>query len=433
MADDSIRDVVLASASDSLYGLMQPSGLTVNKTVYAHEESSSVEAAVLEIRQGVLKIPSTSTNLSSTLSFTIQNSKIQDIYYIKGALTLPQWCVLKSMWFLDAIDNVQIQIPGSGNIQYDGASWKDFLLRTSSKDQRNALNDFMPYVAATAGATTTNFVCPVVTPWSSNVSPQSAFPLDADSLSNNVILSVTLKPAYQWIFATQSGGAHVRVLPTAFDSLELKPLNLVSHVKDQLSIGRMRELYRIPTYYLQSYKLSGVALTGAQQSLTLQQMPNAQLVSILIRVEDDSKYMSSDNAAASQALVNPVNIRLSQLRLNFNGLDLIDLSDKEISLMHGSSAIGYDGGLSYTTYTSASNSVTTSTAYDQNLNVLECFILNNGKALSECEYALSKNFNGYTMTLFFTAPAAVASSTVTITYVCNAVMDIQNGIAQYHF
>lgn len=433
MSEENISDAVKQELSSSMYSLMHPAGITVNKTIYSHEGNSTLEAAVLEIRQGTLKIPATSVNMASTLSFTIPNSKIQDMYYLKGQLTLPQWCVLKSQWMLDAIDQLQLQIPGSGSLMYTGTSWKDFLLRTSSKDQRNALNLMMPYVEASAGATVVNFVCPVVLPWTSSISPDSSFPLDADALSNNVLLSITLKPVYKWIFASQAGGAHARVLPTAFDSLELKPLNNINHPNPALSIGKMHDVYRIPMYYLQSYVLNNVALTGNQQSIILQQMPNAQLVSIIIRVEDDAAYMTSSNVAGDQTLVNPVNIRLKQMRLSFNGLDLVDLEDKELYLLGGYNAFEGDGDLSYTTQTSASNAVLTSTDYTQYLNVLECFALETGKALTKGDYTLARNFNGFTQTLFFTAPAAVASSTITVTYVCNAVMDIQDGVSNLHF
>ncbi len=431
MADDDIRGVVESvvdqEVKSSFYGALHPAGVVVNSVVYAHRDSSSLEAGILEIRQGTLHLTSSSMQLSSTLNFVVPNQRIQDCFYIKGTLNIPQWCVLKSMWFLDAINNIQIQIPGSGTIQYFGSTWKDMLLRCSTESQRDALNVFMPYVNASAGATDVEFCCPVVLPWSFAIDPMVAFPLDGDSYSNNLTVSITLKPAYQWICASQAGGAHARVLPTAFSLLELKPLNVYSHIRDELSLGRLQEEYRVPSYYLQTYAVSGQPLTGALQSITLQQMPNAQLATILLRIEDDAAYMTSDNTAGAQTLVNPVNIRLSYMRLNFNGLDLIELSSKELDVMKCYSGNNGDGGLNYTTQTATSISNATSANYSQQLNVMECFMLNTSKALTDAQYSLTQNYNGQTMTLYFIAPSAVASTTFTFSYVSNCVWDTMNG------
>jgi hypothetical protein len=433
MADEQIRKAVEANVSESMYSLMQPANLTVNRIIYAHEDNTKFEATQLEIRQGVVKIPASSTNLASTLTFTILNSKIQDIFYLHGQITLPQYAMIKSKFFLDAVNDIQIQIPGSGNIQMSGTSWKDFLLRSSSTAQKEALNDMMPYYVDMVGGYKYEFVTPVVLPWCSAVQSDCAFPLDGDSLQNNVIVSITLKPVYQWIGCSQSGGAHVRTLPTAWDFLYLKPFNLISHTKEQLSIGRMRQEYRIPTYYLQTYQVNGVALTGTQQSIVLQSFPNAQLVSILINVSDDSKYMSSSNLAAGQTLVNPANISLTQMRLNWNGLDIIELGGPELVVQKCYAAGRYDGSLTYNTYNATSISNNAQATYTESLNVLECFILDPNKAFQDAEYAMSRNYSGQTLTLFFTAPAAVASATLTFTYVCNAVLDVTNGVGQYFF
>jgi len=435
MSDAQVLGAVQETVLDSLYGQLHPASLTVNKIVYAHESNSTFDAAVLEQRQGVVKISSANTNLGSTLSFTIANSKIQDIFYIYGQLSLGQYMTLKSLWFLDAVQNIQITIPGaSGNIQYTGESWKSFLLRSSSVNQRAALNVMNPTnsLAAVAGATINQFCIPVVMPWSTAAQPNSAFPLDGDSFNNNILVNITLKPSYLWIFASQSGGAHVRVLPTQFDFIQLKPLNYYSHLRNELSVGKTRDIYRIPSYYIQSYEIDNVAITGSQQSLNLQSFPNAQLVSILVSVVDNSALGTSSNAAADQALINPINIELTQTRLNYNGLDLIDLTGPELPLMKCYSAGLTEGNLEYLTYTAASNSSGVVTEYPQGLNVLECWILDTNAAFTNAEYALSRNFTGQTMTLFFTGPVT-ASSTVTITYVCNCVYEVKDGVAEQYF
>jgi len=97
MSDAQVLGAVQETVLDSLYGQLHPASLTMNKIVYAHESNSTFDAAVLEQRQGVVKISSANTNLGSTLSFTIANSKIQDIFYIYGQLSLGQYMTLKSL------------------------------------------------------------------------------------------------------------------------------------------------------------------------------------------------------------------------------------------------------------------------------------------------------------------------------------------------
>lgn len=430
MASEDIQAfAALDAVSQSAFAKLSPMGYVANKRIFAHNENSSVEAAILQIRQGALIMPSTSTNLSSTLTFMINNQNILANFYIKAQLTIPRYGQLSSNWFLrEAVDTITISMPGQGTISYNGRSAYDMLIRSSSDAQRLAYNALCPAVSANsetaAAAYVYEFVCPIMLPWSSSPDPTGAFPLDASAASNQIVLSLTLKPVYQWMYGTSTQNP---TLPTSFDYCELKCINVMSHISPELS-SRFLDNYRLPFFWLQSYKQSGVSMTAGQElSLQLGNLPVGELVSIIVSCVDQATIGTSGNTVAATG----ANIPFTYMRLNWSGLDLIIQDEKELALTKLYNGVVMGDGFNYT-ITVPPHVVGASASVSQTLNACEVFGIDTTAALTDGEYFLAQSYGGQSFNLYVKT-ATTGTVDFYVTYVINAALEFKNGSAKIYF
>lgn len=427
--DNMVREAALATSLSSPYGSDTPSGLVVNKIIYANSESSTLETSILNIRQGTLHLPATSTNLSSTLTFTIPNRDVYDIFYINGTITLPHYSQLCSNWFLRAVDSINISLPGQGTYQYSGISAWTHLMRSSSVEQRNALNSLMPAVSANSetalGSYVYRFVCPMQFPWSGALTPDASWPIDAGASSNNIIVSLTMKPVYQWLYCSSG---NTMTFPTAFDQIELKVLNIISPINQVMQASRITPVVKTPFNYLQTYNLSGISfVAGAEKNVQLSNLPEGQLTSIYVSIIDQASLGQANGARLASLL----NIPLTYMRLNYNGLDLIELDQKELRLMQLYNSAENDNGMQYELVVPPYVAGASATV-DQSINIIECFAVNTAEGYTNGAYSITQNYQGMQFSLYVKTDVT-ATCDVVITYVINSVLVLANGAASFLF
>lgn len=441
---ESVQRAVASNLTKSLVALSHPGALQVANTIYSHEESSTLDMAIGQYRQGIIKVPSSSLSFGSNINFTLLNRSILGTPYLTGAITIPQGAVLPSMWIYPAIQNFQLSIPGISNLQYNGLSMLSMLLRSNTTERRNELNNLCPGGVGVTGGTTIQFAMPLVVPWCSSNVAHSGYYLDADTLASVVQMSFLFNPVSQWI-GGQTGGISGS-MPTQFNFLNLKLTNQLDLLNTEFSLAKNSDIFRFPFNYMVSYPLFSQpngAATGTIQQIQLQALPSAELTSIIIwAVPSLSKGVSTNNQAVDWSP-----IQFAYEKLSLQGQDLILLeTNPEILTENNWMSVDSSAGFYFNTYNAAfanggtgplqySNATYAVNALPQRFTALECFISDPSSCYeSSSKFQLAQNYSGQIFTFYYILPSNLGPVNCPyidfyITYVANAVLDVQRGTA----
>lgn len=427
MADEVVLGAVGAQVESSMYAMMHPGSIT-SGSHYAHQESSTLEANVLQVRQGTLKIPTTSLSLQSTATFQVPNRELQGPVCLVGSITIPRYILGKACWLYDIINQITISTPGVNNIQYSGVSLRDALFRSITSFQRDAMEQLMPMVDSSAATYSYDFVCPLYLPWSHGLDPNTGFFLEAGVIASNYILQIQWNPITQVLYTETPAAPHTPVYPTAFDRLELKPIWTAVSLSPALTISQ-KDMYSIPSFGIQSYDLYGItSAANVESSILLQSLPTGQIVSIFVTAYDTATI----GVPAGTTFANPVPIEFTYLRLNYNGLDLLELETKEIIAMGLYNSINGSDGYAYNVVNAASNTVTTKTDYPTRLTSLEFSGVDVSAAYSKHDFFMARNFQGQIFNLFWKTASSATTLDFHITYMFNRVYMFQDGQMSLH-
>ena len=427
MADEVVLGAVGEQVESSMFGMMHPGNIT-SGSHYAHQDSSSLEVNVLQVRQGTLKIPATSLNLSSTATFQVPNRELQGPMCLVGSITINKFILGKSCWLYDIMNQITISTPGLNNLQYSGVSMRDTMLRSFSSTMRNALTELMPMVDSTAGTITYEFVCPLYLPWSHGLDPKTGFFLEAGVIASNYILQIDWLPITQVLY-TYTPLTNTPTYPVAFNRLELKPLWTAVSLSPALTISK-NDTYSIPSFGIQSYDLYGVPNTpGVESNLLLQSLPTGQIVSILISPIDASTVGTSNGATYA----NPVPMEFKYLRLNYLGLDLLELYQTEIIALGLYSSIYGSDGFSYTVTNALLNTSYVHSPIETRITALEPTGIDVSQSYSNHDGFMARVYQGQIFQLYYVLDTTTATSVnFRITYVFNRVYLFKDGNLSIH-
>lgn len=427
MADEVVLGAVGEQVESSMYSLMHPGSVT-SGSHYAHQESSTLEANVLQVRQGTLKIPSTSLSLGSTATFQVPNRELQGPVCLVGTITIPRYIQGKGCWIYDIINQMTISTPGVNNIQYSGVSCRDALFRSITSNQRDYMEQLMPAVDTNSAGVVYDFVCPLYLPWSHGLDPNTGFFLEAGVIASNYILQIQWYPITQVLSTIDPTAPHTPVYPVAFDKLELKPIWTAVSMSPALTIGK-NDTYSIPSYGIQSYDLYSIPnAANTESSILLQSLPTGQIVSIFVTAYDPT----SIGVAAGTSFANPIPIEFTYLRLNYNGLDLLELNEKEIIAMGLYNSNWGTNGYAYNVTNGTNLTTPTQKVYPTRLTALEFSGVDVSAGYIKHDFFMARNFQGQIFTLFYKTANTAANLDFHITYMFNRIYMFKDGQMSLH-
>ncbi len=436
---EMVQRAVMSNLNNSMIGLMSPSGIGLNQTIYAHEESSTLDTSIISVNSGIARIPGSSLNLGSNINFTILNRSTISGLYLTGSITIPQNAVLPSKWFYYAVQNIQFNIPGTSSYQLNGVSLLDLYMRQNPQDRRDGLNDLIPSAIGATGGTNVPFTVPLSYIIGEGWTANDGFYMSAASLANVIQISFQFEPAYRWIGALPAG--IVGSLPTQFNSLTLKLASQVDILNQEFDMAKMSDIFRIPFTYITSNPIFNQVNSGPSsiQTLNLTALPSGELISIFIHAIPSNKV----GVSALNRAVNFNPIKFDYHKLSLQGTDLILLeNEKEILSQNTFYSVGdscgfyyndnnvtsaYVGGTGTFVYTGS-----TIVSAQQRFTTLECFIADPSSCFNGSKFQLSRNFSGQVLTFYYVVPQELTNANCPyidfyVTYISNGIVDVQKG------
>ena len=444
---EMVQRAVMSNLSRSMVGLMHPGNVTVNSTIYSHEENSTLDTSIYEVRSGIAKVPATALNFQSNINFTLLNRSVVSGLYLTGQITIPQGAVLPSKWFYYALQNIQYGFPGISNFQLNGISMLNLFMRQNPQDRRDELNNLNPGAIGVTGGTAVPFTVPLSYIIGEGFNADKGFYLSGGSLANVMQFSFQFNPAYQWIGSGGVTGGFtggiVGSLPTQFDSLSMKICSQIDILNQEFDMARMSDIFRIPFSFVTSYPLFQQANAGPSttQQIQLQALPSAEMTSILVwAVPSNRVGISSINTAVDYSP-----IKFTYEKLSLQGVDFILLENNvEILTQNNFYSVGDSSGFYYNddnvSYaTSATGTIqynaTTLSSTQKRFTALECFIADPSRCFDgQSKFQLSRNFSGQILTFYYKVPDDLTTAVCPFidfyfTYLANGIFDVQKGTA----
>lgn len=440
-----VNQAVVDNITSSIVGPTNPGTPTYNPLIFSHSDNSTLDAMIGQYRQGIIKIPASSVNFLANANFTILNRSILSAPYISGSYNIPQGAVKPSLTYYYGINLWQLNLSGIGNLSGNGVSMLDMLLRSNPTDRRNFLSTVEPYAVGVTGGTNVTFCAPLYLPWNGPGWAGGGYNLDANVSASTLQVSIQLNPVYNWIGGVTGG--IVGNMPTSFLNYDMKMMNQLDVLNQEFAPSKIssRGLFRLPFPYYQQYPLFSQSNNNPSgiQSLSLQSIPNGELVSIMIHgIPSANKGTSSVNTAVD---ITPVTF--TYVRLELQGTRLIELETaQEIAIQNNYFSVGSSSGFNFnltnaafTTTTGGVNSIGASTApvvSSGQFTALECFTSSpsnffDGNGVVQ----LAQNFSGQIFTFFYRLAPQYTSAQYPlidwyITYVANGQINWSDGVAK---
>lgn len=445
---DEQESVMRATASnivESEIATSHPGAVTRHPLIFSHSDYSTLDAVIGEYFQGVLKIPSSSMSMQANANFTLLNRSILSSPYITGSYIIPQGAVKSSLAFYYALNLWQINIAGIGNLSGNGVSMLDMLLRSNPIDRRDFLSEVDPYAVGVTGGTTVEFCAPLYLPWNGPGWAGGGYNVDANVSASNFQISLQLNPPYQWIGGVSTG--IVGAMPTSFTNYNMKIMNQLDVLNQEFAPSKIssRRLFRLPFPYYQQYPLFSTPNNengnGVLQTLSLQSVPDAELISIMIHgIPSFNK-----GSATSVSAVDLTPVTFKYIRLELQGKRLIELENtKEILIQNNYFSVGSSSGFkfridnaAFTTATGGVNTYTNTTVVNNTaqFTALECFTSNPSNAMDGNGVTqLAQNHSGQIFSFYYTLEPKFISARYPlidwyITYVSNGLLKFDGGVA----
>lgn len=444
---ETVKRAMASNIVESTLATSHPGAPVHHPLIFSHPESSTLDAVIGEYYQGTLKVAATTNNMQSSPNFTILNTSILSAPYVTGDYIIPQGAVKPSEAFYYAISQWQINIPGVGNLSGNGISMLDMLLRSNPTDRRNFLSKVEPYAVGVTGGTKVTFCAPLYLPWNGPGWVGGGYNLDANVSASTFQINLQFHPNYQWIGGIPTGITG-GTLPSSFTNLFIKVMNQLDVLNQAFAPSKIssRGLFRLPFPYYQQYPLFSTVNnengSGLIQNLTLNGLPDAELVSIIIHgIPTANRGTPSVNTAVD---ITPVTF--SSYRLERQGKRYIELeTPQEIMIQNNYFSVGSSSGFNFdlvngafTTATGGVNtySNTTATTTTAQFTALECFTSNpsnmmDGNGVTQ----LAQNFGGQIFTFYYVLDPKYTSSHYPlidwyITYVSNGLLTFSGGVAK---
>lgn len=431
----SIEDTMLQGAEsvidESVIALNHPSGTTVNNVIYANPRNSSLDLTKLQMRCGVYRIPPTSLGIASSVSWTVLNRSMITGLYISGKITIPAYTGLISNWFYYLINTLMVSISGINNLQYTGISLRDMYMLEAPKARRDFLtSDLLPICDNTTTGTPTqfDFIVPLPLFFNEGLIATKGFVFDANTLNTPMNININFNPLSQVTFAAT--GHTGPTLPTTFDQLYIKTYAQMDHLTQQFAAHKVSNSLKVPFNFVQYYSLPNqTCITGGvENTLQLQQLPQGELLRIVLSASDASK-MGDPNTVKYDMDFDPV--KFKYLRLTLNGNDMIFLeSEKEIYNQQLYNSIGDDAAIQYRSdvFTNATGTPGSSTKY---MTTLDCFVPAIAGSMYESEFSVAESFNGQIFQLSYKlVDTTISLLNWNITYLANGIINVENGEAK---
>lgn len=439
---ESVNRAIASNITSSAIGTSHPGAPSAHPLIFSHTENSTLDAVIGQYRQGVIRVPASSTNMLANASFILLNIAILSAPYVTASYMLPQGAIKPSLSYYYGINAWQLNLSGIGNLQGNGISMLDMLLRSNPTDRRDFLSTVEPYAVGVTGGTLVSFCAPLYLPWNGPGWVGAGYNLDAAVSSSSFQINIQLYPPYQWIGGVGSGLTG-GTLPTQFLSYEIKVMNQLDVLNQQFAPSKIssRGLFRLPFPYYQSYPLFTTANSGSQniQSIQLQSVPNAELVSIIIHAIPS--YNKGIPASTTAVDITPM--LFDYYRLELQGNRLIELTTpREILIQNNYMSVGSSSGFNfdlingaYTSVTGGINTYTSTTAVTGSgqLTCLECFTSNptnfmDGNGVTQ----LAQNFSGQIFNFYYKFQPQYTAALYPfvdffITYVSNGLLEADGG------
>lgn len=441
---ESVNRAIASNITQSEFATHHPGMPTAHPLIFSHSNSSSLDAVIGQYRQGIIKIPASSNNMLANANWTILNRSILSCPYISGSYTIPWGAVKPAMAYYYGINLWQLNLSGIGNLSGNGISMLDMFLRSNPTDRRNFLDQVEPYAVGVTAGTTVTFCAPLYLPWNGPGWVGGGYNLDANVSASTLQVSIQLNPVYNWIGGGSSG--ITGSMPTSFLTYNMKMMNQLDVLNQEFAPSKIssRGLFRLPFPYYQQYPLFSTPNAGPSniQSLSLQSIPNGELVSIIVHgIPSGNKGVSTNNQAVD---LTPVSF--DYYRLELQGTRLIELeTPQEILVQNNYMSVGSSSGFSniyqngaFTTATGGAATYTSLVAQNGTgaFTALECFTSNptnfmDGNGVTQ----LAQNFSGQIFTFFYQLSSQYTAARYPlidwyITYVTNGLINWDSGVAK---